>query len=361
MTRLRRGLVAASTALFATGYLACVGDAPLSDVHRGDGGDDSGATIRAEAGGGDGGDSGSAAPDDGGSGEGSLAPDAAPALGCPLGCLPPAPGGWTGPSATYDGPAASKPATCPALYTQLEVNAHQGIDAGPAVCGCGSPAFRDAKCSANVEVWPSAGCATGTPLLEGVAAAPGGCVTVSNGSGFLKVTTPALTLGTCAYPTPPAPTLPAPTFQAVNVSCGLPQMGACNMHPSCAEVPVPDAPFSRVCIHKAGDLQCPSADYAKRFVAYRTVVEGRSCEPCSGATANGACGMTWGLSGTMVQCSVQAPPTTNAANACVTNPGIGALVNAGAMAPSGITCAQDGGTPKGSPTSTDPVTFCCNK
>src|SRR5687768_2028633 len=50
-----------------------------------------------------------------------ISPDAAPPVGCAQDCLPPAPAGWKGPSAVYDGPTAGKPTECTGqYYTQKE-------------------------------------------------------------------------------------------------------------------------------------------------------------------------------------------------------------------------------------------------
>jgi len=293
------------------------------------------------------------------SGKPDLDPDAAPPAGCPLGCLPPAPNGWTGPSAVYDGDPATKPADCPALYTQPEVEGHQGLAADPAQCSCGAPAFQGSFCSADVEGWPQAGCNTGTPLLEGTVTSTACLVSTNGTSAYVRVATPTITRGTCTYPSAQK-TVPSPTFQKANIACGLPQRGTCESRTDCTAAPLPAAPFTRLCIHKTGDESCPSADYANRFVVFTDVSDDRSCDACTGTTANGSCGSAWGKSNAAA-CMNGPAPTDLAANACVGHSGIGMRVNIAAMAPTGITCTPTGGAPIGTATSTAPVTFCCNK
>lgn len=342
-----RGVSAVLIALCATTYVACVGEDPAA-IAPAPAGDDSGLPS-----GGDG----------GGAADSGLAPDAAPPLGCPQGCLPPAPAGWTGPSAVYDGPEATRPTACSAPYTQQEIEAHQGMTAAAAVCSCGAPAFQGAKCTANVLLWSEGTCSMGLPLIDGTATAGTVCHAIGTFDGntdFIKLSTPTLTRGTCTYPAPPAPRLTAPTFQAINLACGLPQAAACGERAGCTATPAPAAPFSRVCIHQEGDALCPSADYAKRFVAFRKLTDERRCEPCVGVTSDGACGTKWGISPNTAQC-VTDTPMANAGTACVANPGVGGLINIKAMAPTGITCTSAGGTPKGAASSSDAVTFCCNE
>lgn len=288
-----------------------------------------------------------------------LDPDAAPPAGCPLGCLPPAPNGWTGPSAVYDGNPAAKPAGCPALYTQLEVEGHQGLAAAPAQCACGTPAFQGNYCSANVEGWSQTGCNGGTSIFEDTATSAACFVSANGQSAYVRVGVPSLTRGTCTFPSPQT-TLPEPTFEKANIACGLPQRGTCESRADCTATPLPAAPFTRLCIHKPGDESCPSADYANRVVVYTEVTDGRRCDACTGTTANGTCGTAWGKS-TLAVCQNGPPPTEYAANACVPHSGVGMRVNVAAMAPTGITCTAAGGAAVGTATSATPVTFCCNK
>lgn len=294
---------------------------------------------------------------------GSLAPDAAPPAFCPLGCLPPAPSGWIGPSATFEGSEAAKPAACPAPYTQLVAEAHQGVAAGPAACACGAQSLTGAKCEADIELHSTIDCNTAVPLLAGTVSSDGPCLTITNSNGLtdhMIVGTPILTTrGTCSYPNP-TKTLPAKTFENVKVACGLPQNAACEGRSDCVASPVPSAPFTRLCIHKDGDEPCPSQDYANRVLAFKAVSDTRDCAGCTGTPSGGACGGSYGFTSPAGACATTAP-TTDAILTCRTNPGVGANVNGRALAPTGIVCTATGGGPTGEVTSTEPVTFCCNR
>lgn len=329
-------LLAGVIATLPVGYLACVSDSTQG-----------GADAGVEAGG----DDAMMAGDTG-------ADTFIPPQGCPLGCLPPAPSGWTGPSAVYDGPPGTKPAACPPIYLQKELEAHQGLMAGAAVCACGTATFQGASCSAKVETWTGQGC-TGQAILEGTFTIPGSCLQTST-AGYTFVDTPSINRGTCSFPSP-TKNLPTPTMTALNVSCGLPQNATCAMNAQCVATPIPDAPYTRLCIHQDGDIACPSADYSKRFVAYKNVMDTRDCSPCSGTTTGGSCGSKWGTSNTVQNCN-NSLPSSFFTNGCDSNSfhNSGIAVG-GPIDPKGINCDPDGGAPQGEAKSANPVTFCCNK
>ena len=326
------------TALAAGG---CVGDDPAT-TEPPTGTPDGGPGSSAEA--------SSQPPADGG--VPAVSPDAAPSLGCPLGCLPPAVAGWTGPSAVYDGPGSGAPTACPASYAQKEVDAYQGtVTADPATCDCGTPVVQGAKCTVTVSNHNASDCSD-TPLDVTADAPKTTCVDQSAGYTYMKVKSAVLSRGTCTFPSVTKTGAPAPSFEKASIACGLPQTAACEQRADCVATPLPDAPYGRLCIHKAGDESCPSLDYTARFVAYTKVVDERACA-CTGNPSGGACGTTMlfaksagcpigGVAGDFTTCSV--------ANS----------VGIGGLAPSGITCT---GTPQpsGKVTLGEPVTFCCNR
>lgn len=276
---------------------------------------------------------------------------------CPSGCLPIAPDGWAGPSAVYAGPPASQPISCPAPYGQFEVEAIQGVTAGPATCECGAATFQGATCSARVESWSASGC-SGLATLEGAITVPGerGCLTTSD-DGYLKVTAPVLDAGTCTFPSATT-TLPDASIAEEDIACGLAPSTACAGGATCITAPSPDAPFTKLCIHKDGDVACPTADYAARFVAYRETSDTRSCSPCEGKVTGGTCGISWGTSAGVVQCAAT-PPTGFTTESCGGGPYSAGTVVGGAIGPSGLACARTGGAPQGAATPTNPITFCC--
>jgi hypothetical protein len=178
----------------------------------------------------------------------------------------------------------------------------------------------------------------------------------------MLLTLPSFTAGTCTFPDAGVPTSPSITYDKTQVACGLPQNAGCEKRNDCIASPVPSAPFTRLCIHKDGDESCPSADYSVRFLAHKNVDDQRACSGCTGpSVTGGACGNKWGTS-TPAACTNGAlPPTTNTVATCVNNPGSGATINAGAIAPSGHQCTPtDASVPIGAAIPTEPVTFCCN-
>jgi hypothetical protein len=290
-----------------------------------------------------------------------LAPDAAPSLNCPLGCLPPPPPGWIGPSAVFAGPGESKPSGCPATYTVKEVDGHLGLRSSPAKCTCGAPTVVGVSCKLEVEVFDSADCEaiTGSgPLEVRVATSP--CFALGNISAFeVRKVVPATT-GTCTYPNP-VKEIPALTFDRVDIACGLPQGGSCATRPDCTAAPVPDAPFTRVCLHAPGDISCPSVDYAVRFIAYETLEDTRSCDltGCGNAPSADTCSKTFGYE-TAAQCADGGTGVYNRLpDTCIQ--GGNASLNLRGIRPTS-TCPPPTATAVGTASSTGGVTtFCCNR
>jgi hypothetical protein len=155
-------------------------------------------------------------------------------------------------------------------------------------------------------------------------------------------------------------TLPEASFARSTLACALPRLAACEARPDCFTAPSPGAPFGRICIHHDGDVDCPTADYAARFVSYRGIDDGRACSPCIGKVTGTfapcignwfetiACGAGAGNAASQTgQCETPADPTS-------------ANLDFARMAPSALPCTQvDGGVPTGEARLADPVTFCC--
>src|SRR5215467_3679138 len=70
-------------------------------------------------------------------------------------CVAAAPHGWTGP--VVRGTGSGAPPACPAAYPSLAVDAHDGLSAGQAVCGCSCGDLTDA-CEVTVTVSTKADC-----------------------------------------------------------------------------------------------------------------------------------------------------------------------------------------------------------
>lgn len=297
----------------------------------------------------------SGAPDAGPAGDGggvpALAPDAAPPLGCPLGCLPPAPAGWTGPSAVFNGKTGDLPAACPTLYSNKEVEARQEMTADPAVCTCAAPTEGAATCTVTLAMYTSpSSCNSAMAAIAAVGVAPGASACIPRDQTYSHATLASVALsGSCTFAT--TKTLPPPVFGRSTVACGLPQVGACSARPECTATPTPEEPYGRLCIHKDGDESCPSFDYAARFVAHRSTNDGRDCAACTGTTA---CGTTFSLS--IDSCATKVPPSLPGTLCTALN---GDAVDVRGLGP--VCTAVQGTSPKGTVTSIDPITFCCNR
>ena len=291
--------------------------------------------------------SGAGTPESGG----ALSP-----LGCPPGCLPPAAPGWTGPSAVYDGPASERPATCPAIYTHPEVLGHQEIKVGDTTCECDSLGTESGgKCVVTVESYTTTDC-TGAATTTSYEVPGTACVdTPAASSKYSFLPKPGT--GSCVYPNPKV-TGPEPTFKTVDVACGLPQNAAvCADKAECVAAPIPDQPFTRICIHKAGVETCPSADYATKFVAYENTVDDRTCT-CGGRAFFVGC---IGYVDRYENAACPAGEGIPADSQCVTGTG---SIDVSRFAPWGKNACLGGGTISGSGGAVhdaDPVTFCCIK
>jgi hypothetical protein len=299
--------------------------------------------------------------DTGSDGPPALDPDAAPPVGCPDGCLPPAPAGWIGPSATYDGADSSKPTDCPASsYTQREIDSHVGMNGLPAVCDCGAVVLLNAKCTASIASFSDPGC-TPPGILQGQASSTARCTaTLDNNGSHYKVTLQAFNAGSCTFPNATV-TLPPPTFSKVELACGLAQPTACGPRADCVTTPAPAAPFTRLCIHKDGNVSCPAQDYSVRFLAYKKITDNRTCTACTATATGGSCGTAWGNQGTMAGCLSPVPPNDKVLGTCYPYPGAGTLVDIGATGPFNVMCPRTGGEPSGTADDGEPVTFCCNQ
>lgn len=369
-------LTTAQVCFLMGAIVACVGDEPIANGGGEDGGasSSSGGTSSSGAtsssGGGTSSSGGSSGEVDSGV-DSSLTPDAAPPAGCPLGCLPPPPGGWTGPSAVWDDESAKKPAGCPATYTLEEVESHRDMTAAPAVCACAPGTNSGAKCSANARVYTVSGTSCTTKAgFNTLTVDSNGCSTAVGTADNVIVLTPTFAQGTCSYKAPNV-TKPAPVYGKETISCGLPQTAAtCENRADCVATPIPEAPFTRLCIHKDGDELCPSADYANRFVTYKKIDDQRACNAdCAGTPTGGVCGTKWGftasgkLPGDCLAASVDPPPSDyTAGSSCAPAPPSTSVINGRGLVPTGMACSlTKEATPIGAVTSLDAVTFCCNK
>src|SRR5690606_34344197 len=120
----------------------------------------------------------------------------------------------------------------------------------------------------------------------------------------------------------------------------------------CVASPIPDAPFARLCLHKAGDEQCPSADYAVRFTTFTSLRDERACACTGKALASCGTAVTY-FKGEGCNFS----PTEGSSGTCSAS----ASVSLTGMGPFTKGCIDETTAVSGTVEESDVVTFCCNK
>ncbi len=288
---------------------------------------------------------------------GTLSADAAPSLGCPLGCLPPAPPGWKGPSAVYDGPADVNP-QCEGFFGLREVEALEGAKGDETACSCGEANATGFSCKGTVRRYATTGCG-GAPSQVEIPGA-GACVELKSfmSADFAFVPDTQCVVATKEGPRPPV------TYAKRAVACGLTQVASCTGRADCTATPLPLVqPFTRLCLHQEGETLCPSADYAVRFVEHRSVKDDRTCNPCVAAGQGGSCTFEV-FAQNSADCNDLSGPVTSPVNTATCQPsGTPAMQVQPVQVTDKPKCVVDPmtGKPSGTVTPTEPVTFCCNR
>jgi hypothetical protein len=221
---------------------------------------------------------------------------------------------------------------------------------------CGAGSVTGATCKFDV-MSADTDCANFQPPVHYTVGSMGGHACYGVALPAFEITTPVVDAGVCTFAGQTS-TKPDAVFARGAAACGVSTAPpACADRPDCLQPPPAAAPFGRVCVHQAGDVACPSADYAARFVAYRSVADERACSPCAGSTAGVTCPTTFGTAG---MCAVGAVDSVEFTNTCVNRaPNISFLVVSD-LAPNPGSCPPtDGGVPTGDAHGVDPVTFCC--
>ncbi len=291
--------------------------------------------------------------DDNGSPDASTADALAPSLNCPSACLAPAPPGWTGPSAVFRGLLEGGLPPCPDAYPKYELDAHEGLDAGSAVCSCG-PGTRSVHCKVVVHQADDSLCSTNVQTSNFTFGSSTVCFAPS--MAYYSVPPPTIASASCTFDA--SAVVPPLTFEAQSISCGMLGDVVCPGRPDCRNAPVaPSAPFDRFCIHRDGEVDCPSADYAQRFVAYSDKADTRACTPCSG-DAGAACGTDFVQGSTC-----DAGGTTDPADGtCLASGAAQSVLALSTLGPQPRPCsAFQESAPVGEAHSSSPVTFCCNR
>ncbi len=286
-------------------------------------------------------------------------------------CADPAPPGWTGPVALWEGNGNLPPPPCVLSggFDSIAASGSDGLSAAPASCpscSCGAP--QGVACQIGTAgFYSNSTCAGGGGQLsipEGVcqafvtstidpagvtwnAAPPGGGACLPNTMGTISV--------------------PSVQWAERARSCGgLAEIGGGCGGGLC--VPRPQSPFAEpVCIYRAGDQSCPFA-YPDKALYFQSVDDTRSCTSCGCATPAGtSCGGTLQLY-TDNNCSID-EVTLSAVGQCAALPpdptpppppylSLRSMKYTGGSK-NGGSCASQASTPTGTVNEIFPVTFCC--
>jgi hypothetical protein len=290
-------------------------------------------------------------------------------------CIPAIPAGWQGPFEVYRG--AAPPSDCsPNFFPSYRGN--EGVDAGPAACGCACATASGVDCSPVVaNFYVSTAGITGCTSLgkcTSVALPTGECIPNVNASslcssllGSTLVTFGASSAdgGSCA----PVPSVTLPdagwsiTTQAC-VSMVALARADCPLGQQCAPKPASPFPDSSLCIAQVGNVPCPNSDYPNRSVSFGGLGDGRHCAACScgpvtGSTCTGYVDVTPAATGTATPCS------GNYTRYLLPQSCTGGIQQPGdlraTVTPQPGSCAPTTGTPAplGTVTPSAPTTFCC--
>lgn len=287
-----------------------------------------------------------------------------PPIACAGGgsCVPPAPGGWTGPVVVAEASGAAP--ACPTAMPQKAFEHHKNIVAQAAPCTC-SCDLKGEKCVGNASFssYGSVDCSVNScggsePITVGECSP---FITVNCGAGpdktvGWKTSTNLTAQGRCDAaldPTPP----PAATWEKTVVGCGSLSLsqGTCAAGNVCA--PGGDAPFgTRHCIFATGDQACPAGPYTTKSLVYDAFDDTRSCGACSctgptGLSCASSIAFYSGAGCTSLKGSSTLP-------GCVAKPITSGYFRVSANAVGG-TCTPSAPAPTGAATPKSPTTVCC--
>ena len=282
-------------------------------------------------------------------------------------CVPQAPGGWQGPYAIIESAGVSPlPAllNCPTTGYSQEVYTGTGAPIAPpaaCTCACASPGGGACAPPTLNYLMKNGGCSPCAAAVQ----LDGGCTPVNYPGGQCSMA--SIGGGTVAASGACAPdasvVVPPAQWGAEARLCsvpGAPVVGSCAAGQVCAPAAGLSVKKDTYCVAINSVSQCPSAYYAVARQYYTGDLDTRGCTPCSCGPATGsACGNSAVYTYSDVGCT-SAHGTMPAPVACSSLAGASAVsFNGGA--PTGGSCAPDGGQPNGSFAPTNPYTICCNQ
>ena len=294
-------------------------------------------------------DCGNAADDDG---DGQL--DCADADCAGYRCVQPAPAGWMGPFALYDGDPATAPACAPP-YSVLVLNAHADLQRESAICStCSCSPPPDAACvPGSLTLYSAANCSgsssTYAPTGDGSVCQSGGVASV----GSIRASGVNVT-GTCTPVAPQTPTIAPPTWGRAAVGCAAPPSpeSGCGAEEVC--MPPQSSPFSEMCIAHPGVVECTGSSYRSRRVYHAGVEDSRWCTPC-GCSISGSCSGT--LQGFADSACTNGALAGSFETSCINGPATHFVWSVEPV--QDAECTVSGGVALGCIRPTDPITVCC--
>jgi hypothetical protein len=295
-------------------------------------------------------------------------------------CIPPVPGGWTGPAALWQ---AMNPATAPACQNTFgnPIDANGGLTFSPASCGTCTCGASGQTCSAAGTFHPDQAC-NNTTCATVIPASDGSCTAVasnscgSGGSFTMGASPPTPTGGSCSANAGSVSVPPVSWTTSARV-CSY--TGATDGPGGCADtgdlcVLSPTGSYgSTLCVYSMADpapTSCP-VGYTRTgpLVFYAADADTRGCGgcACAGAPSGGSCSGTVDLYGTSANGCSGTPVTYTVGAACQCygcggQPSLTAMPGyvKGSYAITAGTCAVTAQpTPTGTATPTGPTTLCC--
>jgi hypothetical protein len=282
-------------------------------------------------------------------------------------CTPPAPAGWLGPAALWQGTDVPPFTLCPDNgYQQPLGGGWVGIIADPAECAdctCGAP--EGVFCAASFNFHDQSSCG-GQTLQTSISANYCQAIRLRFDAKSVRWESAPARGGACRPGTDGDSTLPPVRWSNYAAACYNPRPGGGCSSGSCLPRPAP--PFGvATCITQTGDVACPSP-YTQRYLYYGGVLDNRSCSACSCASpSGGACAgsavfasndtcssdrVTLATVGTCAELGSDPtppdPPSLHSRSVIYT-----------ANPTNGGTCTPSGGAPVGSAEATNPITYCC--
>ncbi|MEM6990867.1 MAG: hypothetical protein AAF721_10230 [Myxococcota bacterium] len=283
----------------------------------------------------------SAEPDSGDAGDSadSDGPSSCTCFGLPPGSQ------WLGPILLQTGESPEVVPECPSVAPSSLLDGVTGFDVAASSCTYHAP-----ECTASAHFFDDASGCGGEPLYE-LELEPGTCVELASIDQLPKDWSTILVPESDCGCTAQAPTaeLPAPTWSGAGSLCGG-SADECGEGSTC--LPEPD-PFAgqAICVHQAGDVDCPLVGYSQKIVLHTGFEDTRACPPCEGDES------TCTVLLTDPDCESELADLSEFGE-CFDFGAVGMNFGLRASDPAGTEC-RGPATPTGDVTAENPTTVCC--